>query len=75
MKMQSINFTKTGGQFGRKRVLPTFIIEEFKTDSGKSKFRVIDERTPERGAVGILFSLEDAIKEFKPMAEQRTRLF
>ena len=73
--MQSINFTKTGGQFGRKRVLPTFIIEEFKTDSGKSKFRVIDERTPERGAVGCFLSLDQAIDIFKPIAEQRTRLY
>tara|TARA_R100001129_G_C5178502_1_gene207044 strand:+ start:349 stop:576 length:228 start_codon:yes stop_codon:yes gene_type:complete len=75
MKMQSINFTKTGGQFGRKRVLPTFIIEEFKTDSGKSKFMVTDERNPEQGMVGCFFSLDQAIDIFKPMAERRTRLF
>ena len=73
--METINYVETGGQFGRKRVLPTFIIESFKTDSGVTKYSVTDERNLERGPCGIFFTLQDAIKAFKPYAEQRTRLF
>lgn len=72
--MQEINYTKTGGQFGRKRTLPTFIIEEFKTPSGVTKFKVTDERNPEQGTLGAFFSVEEAIQVFKPLADRRTFL-
>jgi hypothetical protein len=74
MKIQNINFTKTNGQFGRKRTLPTFIIEEFKTDSGVTKFKVIDERNPQQGSMGFFFSIEEAVRVFRPYADQRTLL-
>jgi len=72
--MQEINYTKTGGQFGRKRTLPTFIIEEFKTPSGITKFKVTDERNPEQGPIGLFFSIEKALRIFKPLANKRTLL-
>ena len=72
--MQTINYIQTGGQFGRKRALPTFIIESFETDSGMTKYRVTDERNLERGSCGTFLTLQDAISAFKPQAEQRTRL-
>tara|TARA_Y100000114_G_scaffold20908_1_gene16806 strand:- start:935 stop:1156 length:222 start_codon:yes stop_codon:yes gene_type:complete len=73
--METINYVKTGGQFGRKRVLPTFIIKSFKTDLGVIKYSVTDERNLERGSCGTFLTLQDAIKAFKPYADQRTRLF
>lgn len=74
MKIQNINYTRTGGQFGRKRILPTFIIEEFKTPSGITKFEVIDERNPEQGSIGFFFSIEEAVRVFGPLANKRTLL-
>ena len=73
--METINYIETGGQFGRKRALPTFIIESFQTDSGVTKYKVTDERNLERGSCGSFLTLQDAIEAFKPYAERRTRLF
>ena len=73
--METINYVKTSGQFGRKRALPTFIIESFQTDLGVTKYKVTDERNLERGSCGTFLTLQDAIKAFKPYAERRTRLF
>jgi len=72
--MESINYIKTGGQFGRKRVLPTFIIESFKTDSGTIKYRVTDERNIERGTCGVFLTLQSAIDNLKLIADERVRL-
>ena len=73
--METINYIETGGQFGRKRAIPTFIIESFQTDSGVTKYKVTDERNLERGSCGTFLTLQDAIEAFKPYAERRTRLF
>ena len=73
--MQDINYIKTGGQFGRKRILPTFILEEFVNDNGRKRIRVTDERNLDRGSVGICDSVEEAVKLFKVYAEARTTLF
>ena len=56
--METINYVKTGGQFGRKRAIPTFIIESFETDSGVTKYRVTDERNLERGSCGTFLTLQ-----------------
>ena len=73
--MQDINYIKTGGQFGRKRILPTFILEEFVNDNGSKRIRVTDERNLHRGPVGICDSVGEAVKLFKVYAEARTKLF
>ena len=73
--MQDINYIKTGGQFGRKRILPTFILEEFVNDNGSKRIRVTDERNLHRGPVGICDSVGEAVKLFKVYAEARTKLY
>jgi hypothetical protein len=72
--LQDINWIATGGVFGKKRILPTFILEQFTTDSGRIKYRVIDERNKERGTVGLFFTIEEAVSVFKPIAKNRTTL-
>lgn len=73
--MQDINYIKTGGQFGRKRILPTFILEEFVNDNGRKRIRVTDERNLESGTVGVCDTVTEAVKLFKIYADARTKLF
>lgn len=74
MKIQSINFKSTSGSFGKTRVLPTYIIEEFKNSNNETRFAVYDEQNLSLGKVGVFSSVENAVKIFQYHSKARTTL-